>query len=631
MTAEPTGSERSPRQDGRAAARRPRRTCAAGQREGGSRWAAFQEERDQYRLLFRAFLRRLFENDLFPDTVDPRLLAVWLAAALASPPAFFALRLWTLYGPGMTDAELALASVPHKLFFIGYSMAVSGLLTVLVWDALFPDRRDAVVLGGLPVRTRTAAAARLAALAAFVVGFVVVVNTPASVLYPLVAGGQLPVGAVVRYPLAHFAATVSAGVLVFLVLVAAQAVLALALPPRFVRRASTLAQLLFVVLLIEWLFFAPGLLLGLAAVDPGVTPEALAAADDPYRFLGLPGSPAAVRLPPAWFLGLYEVVWGFAPDSFRRLHGMGVAALAATFAAAALAYCAAFPRILRQARETPPDAAPRAGFVSRAAARVAGATVLRHPVERAVVGFAARSLARSRRHRLVLAAWAGAGLAVALGLLPGPLAGIADEDPVGWLSTPSMRLLSVPFVLALLMLVALRFLFAVPTEMGANRVFRMTEADDKAAYLGGARKAMWLLGAMPIALVTLPVYAVSWGAFPALGHTLFWLLVSGCLAEVLLCRFHKVPFTCSYVPGRARVMYLWPLYGLFVWGYAYQASRLDLWLLGDPVRWGVGCAAVASCLALAIAYRRRRLAFAAPLLYDDEVEPAVRVMSLMKS
>ena len=194
-----------------------------------------------------------------------------------------------------------------------------------------------------------------------------------------------------------------------------------------------------------------------------------------------------------------------------------------------------------------------------------------------------------------------------------------------------MRLLSVPFVLALLMLVALRFIFTVPTEIPANRVFRMTEADDKAAYLGGARKAMWLLGAMPIALVTLPVYAVSWGALPALGHTLFWLLVSGCLAEVLLCRFHKVPFTCSFVPGRARVMYLWPLYGLFVWGYAYQASRLDLWLLGDPVRWGVGCATVASCLALAIAYRRRRLASAAPLLYDDEVEPAVRVMSLMKS
>lgn len=53
-------------------------------------------------------------------------------AALARPLAFFAVRLWTLYGPGMTDAELALATVPHKLDFIGYSIAVSGLLTVLL-------------------------------------------------------------------------------------------------------------------------------------------------------------------------------------------------------------------------------------------------------------------------------------------------------------------------------------------------------------------------------------------------------------------------------------------------------------------------------------------------------------------
>ena len=70
----------------------------------GPRRVAFGEERGQFRLLFRAFLQRLFESDLLPDTADPRLLAVWLAAALASPPAFFALRLWTLYGPGMTDA-----------------------------------------------------------------------------------------------------------------------------------------------------------------------------------------------------------------------------------------------------------------------------------------------------------------------------------------------------------------------------------------------------------------------------------------------------------------------------------------------------------------------------------------------
>ena len=91
-----------------------------------------------------------------------------------------------------------------------------------------------------------------------------------------------------------------------------------------------------------------------------------------------------------------------------------------------------------------------------------------------------------------------------------------------------------------------------------------------------------------------------------------------------------MPFTCSYVPGRARVTYLWPVYGVVVWGYAYWMARLDLWLLGDPARWSIGCAAAALCLAVVIRLRRRRLACSGPLVYDDKVEPKVQVMGLTK-
>ena len=107
-------------------------------RTRGSQRAGFDEERVQYRVLFRAFFRQTVRERALPETVDLRL-AVCLAAVLASPPAFFAVRLWTFYWSGMSDAELALRSVPHKLYFVGYSMAVSGLLTVLVWDTIcFP-------------------------------------------------------------------------------------------------------------------------------------------------------------------------------------------------------------------------------------------------------------------------------------------------------------------------------------------------------------------------------------------------------------------------------------------------------------------------------------------------------------
>ena len=591
----------------------------------------FDDERDQFRLLFRTFLRRLFENDLVPETVDLRRSALCLAAVLTIPPAVFTLLLSLTYGSWMTDERLALRAIPHKLYFIGYSMTAVGFLTVLVWDELFPDRRDVIVLGSLPIRTRTVVAAKLGALVAFVAGFAVVVNTPATVLFSMVAGGYLPFEAFVRYPVAHFIATVSAGLLVFLALAALQACIALVLPERLLRGVSMLAQLLFVIVLIEWLAFAPGLLVRLAAIDPGATGEALAAADGPYQFVGLTSSRAGVWLPPVWFLGIYEVIWGYDPEAFRRLAAAGLLALVVTLSIATLAYGAVFRRVAKHALETPPNATRRAGLVSRTATRLANATILRHPLERAIVAFAARSLARSRRHRLLVAAYVGLGLAFVGGSFLSPVTGVADSALCESLATPSVRLLSIPLVLSFFVLAALRVLFAVPTELRANRIFRMTEIDDKAVYLNGSRKAMWLLGALPIASVTFPVYAAWWGPVPALQHTGFWLLMAGCLTELLLWRFHKMPFACSYVPGKANVKYLWPVYALALTAYGYWAARLELWLLADPVRWSIGSATLFACLAIAIAYRRRSLASSNPLTYEEEVEAAVQVLGVMRT
>ena len=588
-------------------------------------------ERDQFRALFRTFLRGLFENDIVPDTVDLRQSALWLAAVFMIPPAVFPFLLSLSYGSWMTDEELALRSIPQKLYFIGYSMAAVGFVTVLVWDKLFPDRRDAIVLGTLPIRPRTIVFARLAALVAVVVGFAIVVNLPGTVLFSLVAGGYLPFEAFLRYPIAHFLATVSAGLLVFLALAALQACIAVVLPDRLLRRVSMLAQVVFAIVLIEWLAFAPGLLVRLAAIDPGATTEALAAAESPYQFVGLTSSRAGIWLPPVWFLGIYEVIWGFDPEAFSRLAAAGLLAFAAALSIAVLAYCAAFRRIVRRALEAPPDAARAAGLVWRAATRLASATVLRHPVEQAIVAFAARSLARSRRHRLLVAAYVGLGLAFVAGSFLSPVTGVADNALSEPLSTPSARLLSIPLVLSFFVLAALRVLFAVPTEIGANRVFRMTEIDDKAVYLNGSRKAMWLLGALPIALVTFPIYAVLWGAAPAFEHTMFWLLMSACLTELLLFRFHKLPFACSYVPGRAHLKYLWPVYALALTAYAYWTARLELWLLAEPVRWSVACTLLVACLGCCITLRRRRLVSSTPLTYEEEVEATVQVLGVMRT
>ena len=595
------------------------------------RRAGLDEERGQFRVLFRTFLRRLFHSDLVPETVDLRQSAIVMAAVLTVPPALYAVASAWSYGSWMGDLQLAMRAVPHKLYFIGYSMAAVGLVTVLVWDALFPDRRDAMVLGGLPVRPRTVAFSKLAALVAFVGGFAAVVNLPATVVFSFIAGGYLPFETFLRYPAAHLAATVSAGLLVFLALVAVQAGLALVCPGRLHQRLTMLAQLLFVIVLIEWFAFAPGLLYSFAGIDAAVTNEQLVAAGGPYRFIGLTASGAGAWLPPVWFLGLYEVVWGFDPDVYRGLAATAVTVFAATLSLAAVAYGIGFRRMMKRTLETPPDTSGRAAALPRAAARLAAAALARHPVARAVAAFAAASTMRSRRHRLIIAAYVGLGLAFVIGSFLSPITGIAEDALAEPLSAPSARLLSIPFILSFFVLAALRVMFAVPTEIRANWVFRITEIDDRGAYLAGARTALWTLGVAPVALVTTPLYLALWGPVLAFAHTVFWVLMAGALAELLLCRFHKVPFACSYVPGKANMKLLWPLYALALTAYASWTAQLEFWLLERPVWWGVACGAMLACLATVIARRRRASASAAPLQYEEAVDPAVQVLGVMRT
>ena len=64
-----------------------------------------------------------------------------------------------------------LASLGEKEFFICFSMTVMGLVTVIEWEMLFPDRRDYANLTPLPIRLRTMFGAKIAALLAFLTIF----------------------------------------------------------------------------------------------------------------------------------------------------------------------------------------------------------------------------------------------------------------------------------------------------------------------------------------------------------------------------------------------------------------------------------------------------------------------------
>lgn len=68
--------------------------------------------------------------------------AVQILAFLAVPGFFVAFYLIPKYAVVAALPAQMWVIVPDRYFFVSYSMAVMGFVTVFEWDVLFPDRRD---------------------------------------------------------------------------------------------------------------------------------------------------------------------------------------------------------------------------------------------------------------------------------------------------------------------------------------------------------------------------------------------------------------------------------------------------------------------------------------------------------
>jgi hypothetical protein len=83
-------------------------------------------------------------------------------------------------------------------------------------------------------------------------------------------------------------------------------------------------------------------------------------------------------------------------------------------------------------------------------------------------------------------------------------------------------------------------------------------------------------------VVVFPVSLYLWGWTAALLHTALLTLGSMFLADILIVRFRKVPFTCSYPPFRhsAIVVMLVYFFGFSV--FMAVTSTLEYWALLEP-------------------------------------------------
>ncbi len=259
-------------------------------------------------------------------------VVVWSLAFLATPglilPAKFATGSLRMNSdPG----SIVHALLVFRLFFITLTMTAIGIVALMIWDGIFPDRRDARILTPLPVPGSVLIGARLLALGALCGIFVVGINAVPIVFYaPFIArfGGAANQ---VQGILAFAVANGLAGVFVFTALISLQG-LALNLGgKKATDRMSLVLQVVFVTALLQMIFFMGRV--G-AALPADLNSGWLRA------------------LPSVWFLGLYDVIGGRPVAGSPLLAGVALLATGTTVGGAILLFVSTHARLTRRALES---------------------------------------------------------------------------------------------------------------------------------------------------------------------------------------------------------------------------------------------------------------------------------------
>ena len=111
-------------------------------------------------------------------------------------------------------------------------------------------------------------------------------------------------------------------------------------------------------------------------------------------------------------------------------------------------------------------------------------------------------------------------------------------------------------------------------------------------------------------------------------HLSFALLLSMVLLNLLLVWFRKIPFTCSYFPGKTSMAVMFFVYLAGFATYSWSMADLEARLLRAPASlllfYLCGAAAIWGLMLL----EQRELGIDDALIYEDEPDPVVRSLEL---
>lgn len=484
-------------------------------------------------------------------------------------------------------------------YLIKIMMLVTGLFAILTWDSTFPDKRDICVLSPLPVPNRTILFAKLATSGVVITLLIATLNVGSGLAWPLVLG--LPLGGwlgVLRCIAAYWCTMAAASLFIFCSVLTVQGLTAILLPRFIYLRVSAVLQLAMFVMFIVVFF-----------LQPVVSTRSGFASPTNYHLLD--------RSPTYWFFALFNWMIGTLPSALnwmahRALIGLSTAVLGAM---SSLAWC--YFRTMRKTMEEP-------DLVS-SPHRAKDSVRLGSSLTATITVFSIRCLLRSRQHRVTLAFYAGTGFAIALFCVKATTLGVVFvlvPHPIdsGFLMSTAVMM---SFVV-----VGFRSCFALPISLTANWLLRTTQIQPSERYVQATRRCLFLLAVVPV-WVASAVFSVQFRPYrPAALHLVVLALLGYILVDINLRNFHKVPFTCSYLPGKSNIQLgFWTFIMLFVpltiAGARYELRALNH--LGQYLRM-IALLVVTDAALLAL---NRLRAKEAVLYYEENPDEVITTLNLI--
>jgi hypothetical protein len=205
-------------------------------------------------------------------------------------------------------------------------------------------------------------------------------------------------------------------------------------------------------------------------------------------------------------------------------------------------------------------------------------------------------------------------LGIALSLFRGEVAAGAPR-------ALSLDFLIPTFLMMFFAVVGLRNVFSLPISLTANWALRTTQLRPSQAYVAAARRSLQLLAVLPVWFLSAALACGYRPVSQVAAHLAVLALLGIILVEFCLVGFYKVPFTCSYLPGKANFQFAFWGFVIVLLAVIAPCAEFELRALHQADRYGFMLSLLVGLAMALFAYNDHRAKSA--VIYFEEIPDAL--------